>query len=79
MTDPRGAATDQPHPPFEAYTGDKPYIFISYGHRDSALVYPELQRLYDLGYRLWYDEGIDPATSGPRRLQRLSRTARCLW
>jgi excisionase family DNA binding protein len=68
MTDPRGAATDQPHPPFEAYTGDKPYIFISYGHRDSALVYPELQRLYDLGYRLWYDEGIDPGNEWPEEI-----------
>ena len=51
--------------PFEAYTGDAPYIFASYSHRDSALVYPELKRLHGLGYRIWYDEGIEPGSEWP--------------
>ena len=46
--------------PFEAYVGDEPYIFVSYAHRDADRVYPILQRLHDMGYRIWYDEGIDP-------------------
>ena len=44
---------------FEAYTGDEPYLFVSYSHRDSALVYPILDKLHDLKYRLWYDESCE--------------------
>ena len=32
---------------FEAYTGDEPYLFVSYSHRDSAQVYPILDHLHD--------------------------------
>jgi TolB-like protein/Flp pilus assembly protein TadD len=46
--------------PFPAYTGDEPYIFVSYAHEDSALVYPELSWLRDQGFNIWYDEGISP-------------------
>jgi len=46
--------------PFEAYRGDEPYLFVSYAHKDSALVYPILERLRERGWRMWYDEGIDP-------------------
>ncbi|MFX1537348.1 MAG: tetratricopeptide repeat protein, partial [Promethearchaeota archaeon] len=49
-------------PPFEAYDGTDPYIFICYAHTDKYLVYPEIKRLYMAGYRIWYDEGIPPAT-----------------
>ena len=44
------------------YKGDKDYIFISYAHRDSDLVWPIVARLLQDGYRVWYDEGIDPGT-----------------
>jgi formylglycine-generating enzyme len=47
--------------PCAAYTGKEPYIFISYAHVDGERVYPEIKALYDLGYRVWYDEGIDPS------------------
>jgi hypothetical protein len=46
--------------PFEPYHGDNPYIFISYAHLDAYLVFPELKRLHDLKYRLWYDVKIEP-------------------
>lgn len=46
--------------PFEAYRGDKPYLFISYAHKDSATVYPILKNLQKRGWRMWFDEGIDP-------------------
>ena len=49
---------DRPSP----YKGTEPYIFISYAHRDSAQVWPIIQRLHNDGYRVWYDEGIDPGT-----------------
>lgn len=48
--------------PFEAYEGDEPYVFVCYSHDDKALVYPELVRLKDSGFHLWYDEGISPGS-----------------
>src|SRR5262245_21612626 len=50
-----------PAKPFEAYPGNEPYIFVSYAHTDRDLVYPELKRLHEAGYRVWYDEGIPPS------------------
>ena len=46
-----------------AYQGDKPYIFISYAHKDSDLVLPIIARLQQDGYRVWYDEGIAPGSN----------------
>ena len=46
------------NPPFPSYHGDEPYIFISYSHDDSDLVFPELERFHNDGYNIWYDEGI---------------------
>lgn len=42
------------------YEGEKPYIFISYCHRDSELVFPVLEYLCGQGYRIWFDRGIHP-------------------
>jgi TIR domain len=53
--------TEHPlQPPFEAYVGAEPFLFVSYSHADSQIVYAEIERLHRLGFRLWYDEGIDP-------------------
>ena len=52
-------------PPFEAYLGDEPFVFVSYAHKDSAGVFPEIARLHDCGYKIWYDEGIDPGNEWP--------------
>ena len=45
--------------PFPAYKGDEPYIFVSYSHKDSDAVFPEITRLNDQGVNIWYDEGIE--------------------
>jgi len=45
-------------PPFSAYMGDLPYVFVSYTHKDKAEVYPILQKLNTKGINIWYDEGI---------------------
>ena len=55
-------------PPFEAYDGDEPFIFVSYSHKDCTLVYPEIARLHKLGFRIWYDEGIDPGNEWPEEV-----------
>ena len=44
------------------YEGTDPYIFISYAHRDKDRVLPVLRSLSERGYRIWFDEGIDPGT-----------------
>ncbi len=47
-------------PPFDAYEGDKPYVFVSYAHKNSDIVYAHISKLHEAGFRIWYDEGIDP-------------------
>ncbi len=44
------------------YLGKEKYIFVSYAHKDSDRVFPVLSRLSELGYRIWFDLGIDPGT-----------------
>ena len=44
------------------YRGIEPYIFISYSHTDSKNVFDLINNLQLAGYRVWYDEGIDPGT-----------------
>lgn len=44
--------------PFQAYRGEGSYMFISYAHKDSDIVFPEIKRFQDMGYNVWYDEGI---------------------
>jgi len=62
------STSDEPPPgapelPFRAYRGEedgsrKPYIFVSYAHLDSEVIFADIARLHDEGYRIWYDEGI---------------------
>ena len=49
--------------PFPAYQGDAHYIFVSYAHDDGELVFPEITRLNDHGFNVWYDEGISPGAT----------------
>lgn len=44
------------------YKGDKPYIFISYSHKDRDEAVKVIRLLQRNRYRVWYDEGIDPGT-----------------
>ena len=50
------------------YEGTKPYVFVSYAHKDSHLVMPVLEQLYALGYRIWFDDGIAPGSEGPENI-----------
>ena len=44
------------------YSGDEPFIFASYSHRDMDKVFSIIRGFQQLGYRVWFDEGIDPGT-----------------
>ena len=48
--------------PDKPYDGKEPYIFISYSHKDMSKVFRIIKRLQQEGFRVWYDDGIDPAT-----------------
>lgn len=66
--------------PFTAYSGDEPFIFASYSHNDDELVYPELERLKELGYNVWYDEGIQAGSQWTDQLaQRLNDCALAVY
>lgn len=47
------------------YEGREPYIFISYAHKDSDIVFPIIEAMYDRGFRIWYDAGIEAGTEWP--------------
>ena len=48
-----------------AYEGSKPYIFVSYSHRDAAFVHRVITHLEGAGYRVWYDGGIEAGSEWP--------------
>ena len=45
--------TDRPD-----YTPEDHYVFISYSHKNKDVVYSDLNKLYDLGVKFWYDKGL---------------------
>lgn len=51
--------------PFDAYKGAKPYIFVSYSHKNMPDVFGIIKKLSDARYRVWYDEGIEPGNEWP--------------
>jgi hypothetical protein len=58
---------DQPARPVPAgfpppFTGEGPYLFVSYKREDLPRIAPTLQRLGASGVRLWYDRGIPGGT-----------------
>ena len=55
-------------PPFEAYSGEDPYLFVSYSHQDAHLVYPEIIQFRDAGYNIWYDEGVAASNEWPEEI-----------
>ena len=48
-------------PPFDAYSGEGPYTFVSYAHADKVMVFEAMRKLNEKGANIWYDEGIKPA------------------
>ena len=39
---------------------EKPYVFISYAHRDSEVVLSCVNAMKKSGITIWYDEGSEP-------------------
>jgi len=56
----------QPPKPYdEKGAASKPYIFISYAHKDSYRVLPIIEALNKMGFRVWYDASIEAGTEWP--------------
>ena len=61
------------------YEGQEKYIFVSYCHKDRAYVFPVIEQLAKDGYRVWYDEGIDPGSEWPEIIAKhLNGSAICI-
>ena len=61
------------------YEGQEKYIFVSYCHKDRAYVFPIIEHLAKDGYRIWYDEGIEPGTEWPEIIAKhLNGAAICI-
>lgn len=52
------------------YQGQEPFAFFSYCHKDSNRVYPLIEELTELGYRIWFDEGIGIGDEWPEIIAR---------
>ncbi len=44
------------------YQGTEPYLFLSYSHRNADSAAEAIRWLKAAGFRVWYDEGVIPAT-----------------
>lgn len=44
--------------PLESYSGNDPFLFVSYAREDAAEVYGELLIIQQRGYRVWYDRDL---------------------
>jgi len=53
----------------EAYTGNEPYIFVSYCHKDPQ-VQVLMKEMAANGFRFWYDEGIKSGRSWSEEISR---------
>ena len=61
------------------YDGNDNYIFVSYCHKDKKHIFPIIEKLARDGYRVWYDEGIDPGSEWPEIIARhLNGCATCV-
>lgn len=56
------SAVSKNQKPDKPYDGKEPHIFISYSHKDMQKVFEVICELQKQGFRVWYDEGIDPAS-----------------
>lgn len=53
----------------QPYEGKRPYVFISYSHRDSETVLNILAKLNERKLRFWYDEGIPAGSDWPKNIE----------
>ena len=61
------------------YEGKGTYIFLSYAHKNTNAVMPIFERLFESGFRIWYDAGIEAGTEWPEYVaDHLQKSACCV-
>ncbi len=63
---------------FTPYEGKRPFVFISYAHKDSQRVLLVAYALHEALFRVWYDEGIAPGSNWPANIARHLQNAACV-
>ena len=53
---------------FKPYEGKRPYLFVSYSHRQSDTVIDTIRVLHERRCRVWYDEGIPAGSDWPKNI-----------
>lgn len=62
--------------PLPAYKGDEPYVFVSYSHADTDVVFHEIARLQGQNINVWYDTtGIGPGSEWNDNIARAIQNA----
>ncbi len=49
---------------------EKPYIFISYSHKDSERIFEIIKDLYEEGWKMWYDKGLTIGHSYDKEIEK---------
>lgn len=52
----------------KAYAGRRPFIFLSYSHKDTDIAYPLIDELQKRGFNVWFDEGIHSGVQWKRTI-----------
>lgn len=60
------------------YEGEKPYIFVSYSHRDIEKVVTLIRQLQSLGFRVWYDSGVPAGADWPEEIASHLKNSGCV-
>ena len=58
---------------FKPYEGKRPYLFVSYSHRQSDEVIDTIRQLHEQRCRIWYDEGIPAGSDWPKNIEQHMR------
>lgn len=56
----------------------KPYLFISYSHKNTSKGYEIINELIKSGYRIWYDDGIHLGEEWPETVATFLKNAFCI-
>ena len=62
----------------EPYSGNAPYVFISYAHKNSDTVLPLIHALQEQDVRIWFDEGIEAGTEWPEYIAERLENSYCV-
>ena len=60
------------------HQGAEPYMFISYAHADQERVEEICSALYQLRYRIWFDEGIQPGKNWSDMIAERIQASACM-